>query len=58
MGKRGVHRLLSATQVLVDGRYVEAERDLGLRYRGSRNQRLLDVTCYPNATDARALREI
>lgn len=49
----GVHRLLAATQLLVDGRFIEAQRDLGLRYRGSRNQRLLDVTCYPNSTAAR-----
>ena len=29
--------------VLVDGRFVEAERDISLRFRGSRNQRLIDV---------------
>ena len=29
--------------VLVDGRFVEAEHDISLRFRGSRNQRLLDV---------------
>ena len=28
---------------LVDGRYVEALRDLSLDFRGSRNQRLIDV---------------
>lgn len=38
-----VHTLLSYTDILVDGRFVEAERDLSLRFRGSRNQRLLDV---------------
>jgi anaerobic ribonucleoside-triphosphate reductase activating protein len=29
--------------VLVDGRFVLAQRDLTLRFRGSRNQRLLDM---------------
>ena len=35
--------LLSLTDVLVDGRYVEAEKDISLRFRGSRNQRLIDL---------------
>ncbi len=35
--------LLEYTDVLVDGRFVLAERDLSLRFRGSRNQRLVDV---------------
>ncbi len=34
---------LSYLDVLVDGPYVEAERDLTLRFRGSANQRLIDV---------------
>ena len=29
--------------MLVDGEFVEAEKDISLRFRGSRNQRLLDV---------------
>lgn len=29
--------------VIVDGRYVEQERDLSLHFRGSRNQRVIDV---------------
>ena len=35
--------LLSLLDVLVDGPFVEAERDISLRFRGSRNQRLLDL---------------
>ena len=35
--------LLSLLDVLVDGRFVQAEHDISLRFRGSRNQRLLDV---------------
>ena len=35
--------LVELCDVIVDGPYVEAERDLTLRFRGSRNQRVLDV---------------
>lgn len=34
---------LKLIDVLVDGRYVEEERDLELVFRGSRNQRIIDV---------------
>ena len=35
--------LLAAIDVLVDGPYLEAQRDLTLAFRGSRNQRVLDA---------------
>lgn len=35
--------MLSLIDVLVDGRYVEEKRDLSLRFRGSSNQRLIDL---------------
>ena len=35
--------LLPYIDVVVDGEYREAERDLSLAYRGSRNQRIIDV---------------
>ena len=35
--------LLSQCDLLVDGPYIESMRDLSLRFRGSRNQRVLDV---------------
>ena len=35
--------LVELCDVLVDGRYIETERDLTLRFRGSRNQRIIDV---------------
>lgn len=36
-------RLLGLIDVLVDGPYVEEQRDLNLRFRGSRNQRIIDL---------------
>ena len=36
-------RLLEALDVLVDGRFVLAEKSLELKFCGSRNQRLIDV---------------
>ena len=35
--------LLEAVDVLVDGPFVLAERDISLRFRGSGNQRIIDV---------------
>lgn len=36
-------RILSAADVLVDGPYIESLRDISLRFRGSSNQRLIDL---------------
>ena len=44
----GTKSLLTYTDYLVDGPFVLEQRDLELLFRGSRNQRLLDVTGYPN----------
>ena len=38
-----VQQLLNEVDVLVDGPYVEALRDLTLRFRGSSNQRIIDL---------------
>ena len=38
-----VKKLLSQLDLLVDGRFIEAERNIELRFRGSENQRVLDV---------------
>ncbi len=35
--------ILSLLDVLVDGRFVEAEKDIRLRFRGSANQRIIDL---------------
>lgn len=37
-------QLLQTIDVLIDGPYLEAERSLELSFRGSRNQRILNVT--------------
>lgn len=49
---KGTKALLSASNYLVDGLYVEEERDLTLKFRGSRNQKIYDITCYPNSVQA------
>ena len=41
-------KLLALCDVLVDGRFVLEQKDISLRFRGSRNQRLIDL----NATRA------
>lgn len=37
------NEMLSLIDVLVDGRFIYAEKDITLRFRGSRNQRILDI---------------
>ena len=36
-------QLVELCDVIVDGKFVEKERDLSLHFRGSRNQRIIDV---------------
>lgn len=37
------HEMLSYIDILVDGEFIEEQRDLTLRFRGSRNQRILTL---------------
>jgi anaerobic ribonucleoside-triphosphate reductase activating protein len=39
----GVKELLSATDILIDGKYIHELRFIGLPFRGSSNQRIIDV---------------
>ena len=43
MNKPSVNHLLEVADVLVDGPFILEERDLELSFRGSRNQRLIDL---------------
>jgi anaerobic ribonucleoside-triphosphate reductase activating protein len=43
MNNKDINNFLSVIDVLVDGRFVMAERSLDLLFRGSSNQRLIDM---------------
>lgn len=47
-GDPAVHALLDETDILIDGPFLEEQRNLELLFRGSENQRLIDM----NATRA------
>lgn len=42
-GKQDVEEILKRLDVLVDGEFVEEKKNLSLKFRGSENQRLIDV---------------
>lgn len=39
-----IAELLSLTDILIDGPYVEEQKDLSLAFRGSKNQRIIDLS--------------
>jgi len=43
MNNENINKFLDVIDVLVDGRFVMAERNLSLLFRGSSNQRLIDM---------------
>lgn len=43
LGNADVDRLLLLTDVLIDGEFVQANKSLALKWRGSGNQRIIDV---------------
>lgn len=36
-------KIITECDVLVDGKYIDSQRDITLHYRGSKNQRLIDI---------------
>lgn len=40
---KNIKDLLAVTEILVDGKYMAGQRDISLAFRGSSNQRLIDV---------------
>ena len=42
-GSDGVRALLAASDILIDGKYIHELRDTKLQFRGSSNQRMIDV---------------
>ena len=40
---KGIARILLYLDVLVDGKFIEEQKDLTLKWRGSKNQRVIDV---------------
>ena len=54
-GTKEQRELLSLCQVLVDGPYIESQRSLMLWFRGSKNQRILDVSASLSAGQATLL---
>lgn len=43
IGRWKRQQIVSQCDVLIDGRYIEDQRDITLKWRGSRNQRVIDV---------------
>lgn len=52
---KDVKELLSVTNYLVDGKFDKDKKTLDWFFRGSSNQRIFDITCYPNSTKARLI---
>ena len=53
-----IKNLLTVTNYLVDGKYDKNKKTSDTShwfYRGSSNQRIFDITCYPNSTKARLI---
>ena len=44
----GIKALLSVSDILIDGKYIHELRDIGLQFRGSSNQRVIDMAATQN----------
>jgi len=47
--------LLEETNYIVDGKFEQDKKSTHWFYRGSSNQRIFDITCYPNSKRARLI---
>lgn len=43
IGRWKRQQIISQCDVLIDGRYIESQRDIALKWRGSKNQRVIDI---------------
>lgn len=50
-----VRRLLELCDILIDGPYLQEQRDLTLRFRGSANQRVIDLRGRPRGHALRGM---
>jgi len=57
-GRQEVAEMLQYIDVLVDGEFVEEQKNLRLPFRGSENQRLIDVQATRSATDGKICEKI
>lgn len=37
------YQIISQCDVVIDGRYIDEQKNLALKWRGSRNQRVIDI---------------
>ena len=44
MGREECRKLLELIDVLVDGEFIEEQKNISLQFKGSENQRIIDVT--------------
>ena len=54
----GVKELLTVTNYLKDGRFEQDKKTMDRFYRGSSNQRIFDITCYPNSAKAKLIERL
>ncbi|MCL2095617.1 MAG: anaerobic ribonucleoside-triphosphate reductase activating protein [Oscillospiraceae bacterium] len=55
---KDIKELLTVTNYLIDGKFDITKKTSGKLFRGSSNQRIFDITCYPNSTKARLIERL
>ena len=54
----GVREFLIVTDYFIDGKYEQGKKTINCFYRGSSNQRILDIRRYPNSVKARLIERL